>query len=382
MLAFDLEGEVLLELALAAGLIDIGTHGGRQCVPQGPQDSILVGARHLLERRADATIEPRESALPRRRRAFRVEAGHEQVRQSLGYCRIVHQDLCDIALAERQSGLQQISAIGAHDDHEAPRYAGSQSQMIETVAIHAAGPNGREGTLDFALQCFELGHGRRLHHELQVLNPGAPRGRKLQFVGPLGDHLESHVLQHGQEVGNRNGILLAEDLQKEPVLAPRLGSVDIQMQARRLFLDGLEERHVEGGGVAAKVLGVGRGECLCIVLEQLQGVGFVEARQQRCLEAVGPRPHRGGDAQFQGVRVDMDFIAGSGPCDDVNAGEVRLCDLHLRLHAVRGKCLADDFFDALTDLCVVFFARYEHQAGIESVKRIAPEQHANPRTLL
>src|SRR5260370_121422 len=112
------------------------------------------------------------------------------------------------------------------------------------------------------------------------------------------------------------------------------------------------------------------------------GLPSMPASRVPGLEAVGPRSHRRGDAPFQGVRVDTGFIAGSDPRDDVNAGEVRLRDLHLRFHAERGKRLADDFFDALTDLCVVFFARHEHQAGIESVKRIAPEQHANPRTLL
>ena len=106
--------------------------------------------------------------------------------------------------------------------------------------------------------------------QFQILNPGAPAAGELQFVGPLGDHLEAHVLEHRQQVGNRNGILVAEDLQEEFVLAPRLGSIDVQVQARGFLLDGLEERHIQGGGVAVKILRVGGGKCLRILVEQLQ----------------------------------------------------------------------------------------------------------------
>ena len=66
----------------------------------------------------------------------------------------------------------------------------------------------------------------------------------------------------------------------------------------------------------------------------------------------------------------------------MNAREIRLGDLHLRFHADGGERLANDFFDALPDLRVVFFARNEHQAGIEPAKRVASQQHPNPRALL
>ena len=46
------------------------------------------------------------------------------------------------------------------------------------------------------------------------------------------------------------------------------------------------------------------------------------------------------------------------------------------------KRLADDAFDALADLRVVFLARHEHQAGIEAAKCVAPQQHAHARPLL
>ena len=154
------------------------------------------------------------------------------------------------------------------------------------------------------------------------------------------------------------------------------------MQPRRLLLHSLEERYVVGGGIALKILRVGRGERRRVFFEKLQRVRFIEARQQCRPKAVRPRSHRGGDAPFQCARVDVGFVGGTGSCDDVHTGEVRLRYLHLRFHAGRGKCLANYRFDALTDLRVVFLARHEHQAGVEPAKCVAPQQHANPRALL
>ena len=142
-------------------------------------------------------------------------------------------------------------------------------------------------------------------------------------------------------MGNRSEIgiasWIAEDLQKEFVLAARLGPVDIQVQPRGLLLHRLEEGHVERGGVAREILGVGGGKCLRIFVEQLQGIRLVEARQQRGLEVIQPRAHGRGDAPLQRVRVDVRRFARRGARDDVNAREVRLGDLHLRFHADRGE---------------------------------------------
>ncbi len=169
---------------------------------------------------------------------------------------------------------------------------------------------------------------------------------------------------------------------KKLSLTPRFGPVDVQMQARRLFLGGLEEGYVEGGGIALKILRIGGRERLRVFFEELQCVGLIEARQQRGLESIQPRAHRCGYAPLQGVGVDPGVVAGAGPRDDMDSGEIRFGDLHLGFHAERGKRLADDFFDALADLSIVFFARHVDQAGIESAERIAPQQHADARALL
>jgi hypothetical protein len=71
-----------------------------------------------------------------------------------------------------------------------------------------------------------------------------------------------------------------------------------------------------------------------------------------------------------------------GARDDVDTGQIRLGDLHLRFHADRRQRGTDDALDALTHLGVVLFARHEHEARIEAPERIAAEQEAHPRPLL
>ena len=108
----------------------------------------------------------------------RIEARDEQVGEGAGERRVVDQHLRDVALAEGQSGLQQVAAICAHHRHDAPRHAGGQRQLVEAVAVHAAGPHGGERALDLAVQLVELDRRRRLHDEFQILDPGAPSGRR------------------------------------------------------------------------------------------------------------------------------------------------------------------------------------------------------------
>ena len=241
LLALDLEGQVFLELAAGAALVGIGAHRRRQGIPQRAQYPVLIRERHRLERSLQTPIEPRQGALPGRRHKRRVEAGLEQVGQEARDGRVVHQHLCNVSLAEGQAGLQQVAAIGAHDDHHAPRNASRQGQLIEAVVVHAPGPNRGERAFHFAFQRIELRHRGGLHQQFKILDPGTPAGGKFQLIGPLGDDLEPHVLQHGQQVRNRNGILIAEDLQEELVLAPRIGPVDVEVQTSRFLLDGFEK---------------------------------------------------------------------------------------------------------------------------------------------
>ncbi len=90
-----------------------------------------------------------------------------------------------------------------------------------------------------------LHHRRRLHDEFEILDPCAAAAGKLQLVGPFGDDLEAHVLQHGQQVRDRDRVLTAEDLEEELVLAARIGPVDVQVQALRFLVARLEEGHVD-----------------------------------------------------------------------------------------------------------------------------------------
>ena len=78
------------------------------------------------------------------------------------------------------------------------------------------------------------------------------------------------------------------NLEEEGVLAPRVGTIDVEMQTAGLPFQGLEIGHVEDRGSAREILGVRRGKCLCVPGIELERGGLVEARQQRVLETVGP----------------------------------------------------------------------------------------------
>ena len=200
LLALDLEGQVFLELARGVGLEGIGAHRGGERIPQGAQDAILVGTGDFLERGENVAAEPREGPRANRGLQRRVESRREQVGEQPRNRRVVLQHLGDVALAERQAGLQQVAAIRAqHRDH-APRNPGRERQLIEAVVVHAAGPHRGKCALDFAVQRLGCDRRRGVHDEFQILDPAAPAAGEFQFVGPLRDDFQAHVLEHGQQV--------------------------------------------------------------------------------------------------------------------------------------------------------------------------------------
>ena len=292
---------------------------------------------------------------------MRIESTDEQVGEQLADGRVVCQNLRDVALAERQAGLQQVAAICAqHRDH-APGNSRRERQLIETVAVHAASPHGGDGTLDLPVEGFQGDRGRGLHHQFQILDP-APLSGDVELVRPLRDYLQSHVLQHGQQVGNRNRILAAEDFQKKLFFALRVWPINIQMQLDCFLFRSFEKGHIESGIIPGKILGVGRRECLRILFEKLQRVRFVEAGEQRTLERIQPGAHGCRHAPFQAVGIHRWGLARRHSSNDVYACQIRLRDLHLGFHAECRKRIAYDQLDALAHLCVVFLPRHEYQA--------------------
>ena len=143
-------------------------------------------------------------------------------------------------------------------------------------------------------------------------------------------------------------------------------------RCRRFRLLSAASRKVTSSAAASprEILGVGGGKRLCIGREQLQRVRLVEAREQRRLEIVRPGAHgeRRSAARAHRRRCAHRSL-GERARDDVDAGEVRFGDLHLRFHADRRERLADDALDALAHLGVVLLARHENQARIEAPER-------------
>ncbi len=114
--------------------------------------------------------------------------------------------------------------------------------------------------------------------------------------------------------------------------------------------------------LAREVLRVGRRKRLRVKGVELEGIGFVETREQRALEGICPRAHRRGDALLQSVGIDPLGLYRKRAGDDVDAREVGLGDLNLRFHADGIERVAYHPLDALPHDGVVFLARHEDQA--------------------
>ena len=143
----------------------------------------------------------------------RVEAGVEECGEIARQPRIGAHGLLDIGLAERRADLEHVSAIGAQGDDLARAQSGRKHQPVEAVVLHAAGPDAEKQVLEM------LPHGVNVDAisdrglEAEIVQPVEMSVAAIDPARILAQHLEAHVLQHGQSIGEQDGMVAADQLE-------------------------------------------------------------------------------------------------------------------------------------------------------------------------
>ena len=114
------------------------------------QDAVVVGARDLLERVVDVLGEGAHLRGARRRFQVGIEARFEGPGKPGRDRRIAGEHRFHVALAERDAGLQQVTADGAQDQRLAPVETGGEHEPVEAVAFGLAVMHGEERLLEAA----------------------------------------------------------------------------------------------------------------------------------------------------------------------------------------------------------------------------------------
>ncbi len=214
------------------------------------------------------------------------------------------------------------------------------------------------------------------------MQPEALAARGDELVGLLLDDAQAHVLEHRQDVGQGDGVVLARQLEAQH--APGMLERAIQRHgqiglAPRQLLEPVDVGHGLAGGHLRLIAGRHR---RAVGGEQPGALLLAVRVDQGVVQPIGPGARRLDQARLElgGIEVSGDAVRRAH--DELDAGEDRFRELGLVLHLGAAQRLPQDLLEAAPDLGVVALARHVDEARHEPGERVAPEEQADLLPLL
>ena len=118
--------------------------------------------------------------------------------------RIAIQGFFNIGLTEGNPGLAHITGIGTQHADFPSGQTGRQHQAVKAVIFQPVIPYIREGILKALLAGIQIqGAARMQHGKIQD-----PEGfvTAIHFIGRFANHSQPQIFQHGQHIGQMNGL--------------------------------------------------------------------------------------------------------------------------------------------------------------------------------
>jgi hypothetical protein len=204
------------------------------------------------------------------------------------------------------------------------------------------------------------------------------------LVRALVDDLRPHVLQQGQDVGERERFTAAVELQPGRRVDGLVGAVEVQCEAvaRLVGEQRLEPADVADGRAGRVVVLVARRHRVRVAVVEQQALFLAELLDERVGEVVGPGAQRGREPRLDRRRVVVGHGARPGVDDEVQPGHGRVGDQRrlLGVHTVerRHQRLADVHVDRLGEPA----QRQVDEAGEEPLEAVAAHPQPQPLAVL
>ena len=378
--AVELEGEVGLRRAVGPGLVEVGTQGGADEVEDAPQDAVLVEVGDAVDAFLDLGRERLEARFDIGL-TVGVEARLEHLDQPAHQPRMGRQGLLDIGLRMGDARLAQVADIGAQDHHLAPAEAGPYDQAVEAVILHLAVPDALEGLLEIVANRREIDFPAIAAHEEIMDIDGLALITGPHGEGMLGNHLEAHVLEHGQDVGE--GHRLATVIHLEMDHARRRIDPVIEVHGDgRAGPDVFDAADVADGRLGREGVLVAGRECLPVAVEEVVAAGLPHALDQGVLQIVRPHPAGGDQALLDLGHLDILLADAWRANDEVDARHGRVGDIGGVVDVVALEDGPQDVLDALAQLRIVALPWDVDEAGEEARITVAAHEQADALALL
>ncbi len=387
-LRVELHGDVVVVPAARRLLEEVRAQRRLDDGEEGPQDPVLVEARHLVERRVDL-FEQRVHDLPARGLAVRRHPRLEQGDEEAGGVDVVAESVLHVVLREGGAGLAQVLRVRPQHHRLPPGQPGAQHEGVEAVVLRLAGPGRGERLREpLARVVAEVvpGAARRLGHaQAEVVDPGDAAVGAAQFVRPLVHDLDAEPGEDRQNGGQGDGRALAVDL--EPALLGGRADRLVQAQREVVVLGELFDVDEVGDRGARGVVGlVALGEGARVAAQQLCGALLTELGVQRVGEAVGPGAGGLDEPRLDALLVRVAELRQLGalrdPDDEVQPGEDRLGVPGGEVDAGAAELLLQDVDDPQPYARGVAVPREVDEGGVVTPVLVLPQVEPQPAAFL
>ena len=300
--------------------------------------------------------------------AFGIEAHPEQLDQLARDTGVRRQRRLDERLREREADLAQVFRARPQDHDLLRRKARRDHQAIEVVVLDLAAEDLAERRLEDLVQRIDLDRGvGRGRHQSEVVHPHRRHALGHDAVRPLVEHLQSHVLEHRQAIGQRDRPAQVEKLEAQH--AGRGVGRSIQRHRQRLRRRQLRhQRDVGDRGARRKILAVPCGKGARKALEPLAAARLADAFDQRDLEIVVPAPGHRREARLERAHVEGRNLPRRRAHPDHDARQHRFGQVRVELGARSGESLDQDRLPLLAQVGGVVLARHVDQAARRSAR--------------
>ena len=386
--AGDLEADIGLGPAVLLDLVEVGALHGQHQPGQAAQHPVLVQAIHRLQRLGDAGEHRLRlaGAVLQRGAHGGVELDLEHVQDQAHDLGIGDERRLLHGLAGIEPALLAIAGEGSHQRHLAPAIAQLQHQAVEAVVLGRPAPDRQEGLLEGDLHVGEQQVLAALVFQHELMHPGDHPAAVVQGLGDgeafLGERLQAHVLQHGQNLGQRHGVARAVELEAEA----GLGVVGVAEGADAKIVrlaHALDDRQVgQGLGGVVLVAITGR-EAAGVAGEQLahQARRHAAAPRRR-LETVRPGAHRLGDLRLQRALVRLGPGARRDGDDVADSRQRRVRQGRRRRPDVAAPGPGHDLARPILHIGAVAVAGDEQQGRDVALQAVGAGEQAHPRPVV
>ena len=150
--------------------------------------------------------------------AVRIQPRFEQLDQQTRDQRIAVERFFHVRLRKRHARLQQVFAQAAQHGNLARFELRRQHELVEAVALDFATPHRFEAGFETIAHVRQIEIHRRTGAHFEIVH-GQRAAVLLQRVHVLGQHLQAHVFQHRQRVGQRNRFAEMDHLEAQTAVA-------------------------------------------------------------------------------------------------------------------------------------------------------------------